>query len=435
MELPKFAQSGAVLAPIAALDVSRDGERLRALTSDPQIHFKPRKPIAAGWCRVIAHVDGEAWNPRVYFDFGEGMSEAWSFRLEVGAERHLHYAVVWLPAPAIKVRLDPTDRPGRFRFAALLLDSLDGSQAIAELSRGMGPTPVRRSSIAERMRHVASRRARRALYAPLEAPDANSRLVYSAHSHFSGISLLLDHEDFASGILEAQVHEITRDGLRLLRSPTMDSGGDTVREWRHLYWDPIPDSASRLYLVRVRLRPAPGLAEAPHARLVRDAMPIHSQPEGFNDLPHAVVFSPVTQCNLNCTHCISRPTRTRLSKASERAWEAVAEVAKQPYFVHLATDYSGDILFDEVRHGGTLSRIIAMDCPFRIDTNANRLDEAIVERLVASRLTDINFSIDSMDPVVYAAVRRGSIPLAEVLGKIAHFMAHFLAQFAHFMAQ
>jgi radical SAM protein with 4Fe4S-binding SPASM domain len=89
----------------------------------------------------------------------------------------------------------------------------------------------------------------------------------------------------------------------------------------------------------------------------------------------------------------------------------------------LGTDYSGDILFDERRYPGTLTRLISLDASFRIDTNANCLDDDIIEMLLASRLKEINFSIDSMDPAVYAAVRRGSIPLPEVLGKIARFMS------------
>ena len=94
-----------------------------------------------------------------------------------------------------------------------------------------------------------------------------------------------------------------------------------------------------------------------------------------------------------------------------------------PRFELLGTDYSGDILFDERRYSGTLTRLIALDASFRIDTNANCLDDDIIEMLLASRLKEINFSIDSMDPDVYRDVRRGSIPLPEVLAKVARFMS------------
>ncbi len=52
-------------------------------------------------------------------------------------------------------------------------------------------------------------------------------------------------------------------------------------------------------------------------------------------------------------------------------------------------DYSGDILFDERRYPGTLARIIALDAAFRIDTNANCLDNDIVDMLLGSRLFEI----------------------------------------------
>jgi radical SAM protein with 4Fe4S-binding SPASM domain len=98
-------------------------------------------------------------------------------------------------------------------------------------------------------------------------------------------------------------------------------------------------------------------------------------------------------------------------------------VTRGEKFVHLATDYSGDILFSERRYPGTLAKIIALNANFRIDTHANCLDDDIVDLLLASRLSEINFSIDSMDPDVYRRIRRGSIPLPEVLAKIERFMS------------
>ena len=107
---------------------------------------------------------------------------------------------------------------------------------------------------------------------------------------------------------------------------------------------------------------------------------------------------------------------------SEKVWNDVRDLTTHRDFHRIATDYSGDILYDEVRHGGWLSRLISLDVPFRIDTNANYLDDPVIDLLLRSKLYDINFSLDSMDPEVYRKVRRGSIPLAEVLGKIASFM-------------
>ena len=66
---------------------------------------------------------------------------------------------------------------------------------------------------------------------------------------------------------------------------------------------------------------------------------------------------------------------------------------------------------------------LALTPNFWIDTHANNLDDDIVDLLLGSKLWEINFSIDSMDPDVYRSIRRGSIPLAEVLAKIARFMS------------
>src|SRR4029077_3541469 len=67
--------------------------------------------------------------------------------------------------------------------------------------------------------------------------------------------------------------------------------------------------------------------------------------------------------------------------------------------------------------------IIAMNARFRMDTNAVCLDDDITDLLLPSKMYEINFSIDSMDPEVYLKIRRGSLPLNQVLGKIERFMA------------
>ena len=46
-----------------------------------------------------------------------------------------------------------------------------------------------------------------------------------------------------------------------------------------------------------------------------------------------------------------------------------------------------------------------------------------MEKLLASRLYSINFSLDSMDPEDYPKIRRGAKPLAEVLASIREFAA------------
>lgn len=194
-------------------------------------------------------------------------------------------------------------------------------------------------------------------------------------------------------------------------------------EVEHLYWEPVESSKGRSFFLRATLPPNGVLPAMSPAPLLLDAKLIHSQPQSYEPLPQALLWSPISQCNLNCTHCISRPTRAKLRFASQRTWDAVWQVTRGEKFVHLAMDYSGDILFSERRYPGTLAKIIALDASFRIDTHANCLDDDIVDMLLNSRLCEINFSIDSMDPDVYSRIRRGSIPLPEVLAKIERFMS------------
>ena len=257
---------------------------------------------------------------------------------------------------------------------------------------------------------------------PITSQDANVRVMFSERSHLSGVSVRLDPTGYAEGAITLELYPVDGDGTHPLRSVAIDLARLEPEEVEHLYWEPVENSKARSFFLRATLSPdCLQPAVSPDPRLL-DAKLIHSQPQGYEALPRALLFSPVSQCNLNCTHCISRPTRAKLRFASQRAWDAVWQVTRGEKFVHLAMDFSGDILFDERRYPGTLAKIIALDASFRIDTHANNLDDDITDMLLASRLNEINFSIDSMDPDVYRRIRRGSLPLPEVLAKIERFM-------------
>ena len=255
------------------------------------------------------------------------------------------------------------------------------------------------------------------------AAATHVRVVFSERAHLSGVSVRLRPIVGSVGTVTVELHGSDGTGLRPLRTATFEAATLEADGVEHVYWEPVAASKHRSFALRVFLSQSCIRQPTSHLPLLLDAKLIHSEPEPYVPLPQALLFSPITQCNLNCTHCISRPTRARLNVASERVWNAVREVTQGDKFVHLATDYSGDILFAERRHPGALARIIALDASFRIDTHANRLDDDIVDMLLAARLHEINFSIDSMDPEVYRRIRRGSIALDEVLAKIARFMA------------
>ena len=251
-------------------------------------------------------------------------------------------------------------------------------------------------------------------------PD-NTRVLFSERAYLSGATVRLDVGAGETGAIVIELHAADSDDRQPLRSATIQATAMEPGEAEHVYWTPVETSKGGSFVIRAT-RLADGAPKPPHRELLLEAKPIHSQPEGYEPLPQALLFSPVSQCNLNCTHCISRSTRAQLRFASDATWEAVAQVARGEKFVDLATDYSGDILFDERRYPGTLQRLIALEAKFRVSTHANCLDDDIGDLLLRSKVYDINFSIDSMDPEIYRTIRRGSIPLAEVLAKIARFM-------------
>ncbi|MGH8094299.1 MAG: SPASM domain-containing protein [Chthoniobacterales bacterium] len=250
---------------------------------------------------------------------------------------------------------------------------------------------------------------------------SNLHLLRSTRSHLSGVSLRVDCHGCVEEAFLVELYGCEGESWPPLRSASIDTVALEAGEAEHLYWNPLEGSKDQDFFIGLRL---PGDDKRkPMPLQLLEATPIYSPPQGYASLPQALVFSPVSQCNLNCTHCISRPTRGSLRRASESTWTAVSQITRGAKFASLATHYSGDILFDERRYPGTLSRIIALDAIFRIDTNANCLDDDLIEMLLKSRLYEINFSIDSMDPDIYRRIRRGSIPLPEVLAKITSFMS------------
>lgn len=379
----------------------REGLDLVALGHDPQILLEPTLPIPGGWCRFVLEIEGEISNPRVYFDLGDGFRESASVPLD-SLRQPMHCGVVFLRAPVRHLRLDPSDGPDRFRLKAFLVDPLFSPQSAWDRIRRRWNRPAARGGFAEQ--------------------KENARVVFSKRSHLSGVSVRLDPDCCQESPITLELHAENGDGVHPLRKAVIDPAKLEPGEMEHLYWEPVEMSKDRFFFLHARLSrdDARELFAAP--RLL-EAKLIHSQPQGYVALPQALLFSPVSQCNLNCTHCISRPTRSKLRIASEATWDAVQEITRGENFYHLATDYSGDILYDERHHPGTLARIIALDARFRVDTNANCLDDDIADMLFESKMWEINFSLDSMDPGVYRSIRRGSIPLADVLAKIARFMS------------
>ena len=140
-------------------------------------------------------------------------------------------------------------------------------------------------------------------------------------------------------------------------------------------------------------------------------------------VPRAILYSPVTQCNLNCIHCISAETRSSKSVISSRIKDEIRAWCERGLVAKVATDYSGDILWAEKRFGGELSFLESLGVPLHIDTNGVHLDREVSRRLVHSPLQSINISLDAATTETFQRVRKGAPPLEDVVANIAAFMA------------
>ncbi len=138
-------------------------------------------------------------------------------------------------------------------------------------------------------------------------------------------------------------------------------------------------------------------------------------------VPGALLYSPVTQCNLNCTHCISRETRSKVSRLCPTIKEQIHAWCKAGWVKSLVSDYSGDILWADAKYGGELDFIESLGIPFKIDTNGIHLTGDVSRRLLTSRLVNLNISLDAATEETYKTIRRGAKSLKDVLDNIAEF--------------
>ena len=139
-------------------------------------------------------------------------------------------------------------------------------------------------------------------------------------------------------------------------------------------------------------------------------------------VPPAVTYSPVTQCNLNCIHCISRHTRSAKHRVSDHIKQELQEWCRTGRVKFIITDYSGDIFWADHRFGGELDFLIGLDTPMHIDTSGTHMFPAASALVCRSRLHSLNVSLDAAREETYRRVRKGAPPLHEVTANIAAFL-------------
>ena len=155
------------------------------------------------------------------------------------------------------------------------------------------------------------------------------------------------------------------------------------------------------------LRRAPAPAIVMHVR--------HAPPVTSHALPRGLLYSPLSSCNLNCIHCISRDTRNSFARLDPAIKAKLADACAKGQIERINTDYSGDILFADKRYPGELDFLLGLNALVHIDTNGNVMNEELARRLMGARLSGLNVSLDAAEPATYARIRRGSRPLPEVL--------------------
>jgi MoaA/NifB/PqqE/SkfB family radical SAM enzyme len=140
------------------------------------------------------------------------------------------------------------------------------------------------------------------------------------------------------------------------------------------------------------------------------------------EVPKMLLYSPISQCNLNCIHCISRFSRSSLNKLPEHVRDWMREWAAAGKLETISSDYSGDILWADQRFGGELDFINELDIPFHVDTNGVCLTEDVSERLCKMKIASLNISLDAAEEETYKRVRKGSLPLHEIVTNIETMM-------------
>ncbi|HEY0179039.1 MAG TPA: glycosyltransferase family 2 protein, partial [Dokdonella sp.] len=142
--LTKLRRSGAVrigLEPLWHLQSVRGSHGVwRATGGDPQFACRTdRYPLAGGWYRLeldFEPLDDKVSAPRLYFDFGQGLSESRSISLSfVKPTAARHAGIVLLTQDTVALRFDPAITRCEFRTRRMRLRRVSRARAAFEMLR------------------------------------------------------------------------------------------------------------------------------------------------------------------------------------------------------------------------------------------------------------------------------------------------------------
>ncbi len=85
--------------------------------------------------------------------------------------------------------------------------------------------------------------------------DPNTRVMLSARSHLSGVSVRFDLGEYKRGTVVVELRPAHDDNVEPLRQMTIDLSKFDSGDTEHLYWDPVEESKDRSYLLYFALSP------------------------------------------------------------------------------------------------------------------------------------------------------------------------------------
>ena len=144
-----------------------------------------------------------------------------------------------------------------------------------------------------------------------------------------------------------------------------------------------------------------------------------SPPEADTPVPKHLLFSPVSQCNFGCVHCISKDTRKQAERLKLTVRAEIQRWANQGFVTHVRSDYSGDIFWADDRYGGELDYLISLGTSLSFDTNGTHITEARARKVLTNaRVIHLNFSLDAATTPTLKKVRKGAPSIDIILDNI-----------------
>lgn len=223
-----------------------------------------------------------------------------------------------------------------------------------------------------------------------------------------------------------------------LASSTVFPGELVDNEYHHIYFQNLGDTEGGLFALRLtsselssREAPTAYVSRGPdriagHCGLhTRDgvfvshglkANLIFSSPEVSASSPPGILYSPLTSCNMNCTHCISRHSRKRAVRMSSAIKEEIKGLVAAGKITWMFTDYSGDLLFADHKKPGELDYVTELGIAVHIDTNGAYLTDARIAKIMASKVDAVSLSIDAATNETYQTIRIGAPHLDTIFG-------------------